>query len=167
MECWGGTEHHPEVRSVACCGEGAKLLEPPPPPPPNARSSLPIQALLYNFFSALFAVFGVVLTFSLRDLITTTAISYLLLLGAGTFIFVGLSELVPDALSSGSTTARGSAEGTAANSDANEKKKSKSLHRRAQSRKALAFTVGAVLLGLPLLTHRHCEADGDHGHDHR
>lgn len=111
-----------------------------------------------------------VLTFSLRDVITQTAISYLLLVGAGTFIFVGLSELVPDALSSSSsgtaTAARGSAEGTATGCDPAEKKQRKSLHRRSQAKKALAFTMGAVLLGLPLLAHRHCDADGDHGHAH-
>ena len=131
----------------------------------------------------MFAVFGVVLTFTLRDLITQTAISYLLLLGAGMFIFVGLSELVPDALSSSSSSsgsssrsssataaARGSVAGSAfLGGDADEKTKRKRLHRRSQAKKALAFTVGAVLLGLPLLKHRHCEADGDgdHGHDHR
>lgn len=121
-------------------------------------------------------MFGVILTFSLRDLITQTAISYLLLLGAGTFIFVGLSELVPDALGGGSfgsaaAAARGPAGVAAAGGDdafeKEKKRKRKSLHRRSQAHKALAFTVGAVLLGLPLLTHRHCEADGVHGHDHR
>eukprot|EP00752_Nemacystus_decipiens_P008755 g7814.t1 len=134
------------------------------------------QALLYNFFSALFAVFGVVLTFSLRDLITQTAISYLLLLGAGTFVFVGLSELVPHALSSGGSSRSGSSSAAAAldgtaggDDDAGQKqtkKQRKALHRSSQARKALAFTVGAVLLGLPLLSHRHCDAGGDHGHDH-
>ncbi|CAM9745008.1 unnamed protein product, partial [Hapterophycus canaliculatus] len=125
-------------------------------------------ALLYNFFSASFAVLGVLLTFILRDLISSTVISYLLLLGAGTFIFVGLSEIVPDALSSSATaptTAPAKRERADAGSD---RHANKSLHRRDQTRKALAFTAGAVLLGLPLLFHKHCEADGNHGgHDHR
>ncbi|CAM9241317.1 unnamed protein product [Pylaiella littoralis] len=159
------------------------------------------QALLYNFLSALFNVLGVVLTFSLREVITAAAISYLLLIGSGTFIFVGLSELVPDALSSGgssaaisgtdATTAAFAADGSPFTASHNcsvvgrervgtsvdagvhqlgaatgeKQKEAKHLHRRGQVRKALAFAVGAVLLGLPLLTHTHCDADG--GHDHR
>lgn len=30
----------------------------------------------------------------------------------------------------------------------------------------LAFTVGAVLIGLVLIGHEHCEAGHDHGHGH-
>ncbi|CAN0341135.1 unnamed protein product, partial [Laminaria digitata] len=97
------------------------------------------QALLYNFFSALFAIVGVVITLSLRDIITDAAISYLLLLGGGTFIFVALSELVPDALGSSPPSPR-------------------SRWRRAQVNKVLSFSVGVLLLGLPLLTHQNCDA---------
>lgn len=110
--------------------------------------------MLYNFLSALFTVFGVVLTFSLREVITAAAISYLLLIGSGTFIFVGLSELVPDALKDGGATW----------AIAGKTEDRHYLHRRMQARKALAFAVGAGLLGLPLLAHTHCGADEGHGH---
>ncbi|CAM9420222.1 unnamed protein product [Scytosiphon promiscuus] len=125
------------------------------------------QALLYNFFSALFAVLGVLLTFSLRDLISSTLISYLLLLGAGTFIFVGLAEIVPDAVSFSATAATTPPANRERFGDDADRHANGGSHRRAQVRKALAFTVGAVLLGLPLLFHKHCDADGTHGHEHR
>lgn len=145
----------------------AALLERRPNSPPPLLST-DLQALLYNFFSALFAVLGVLLTFSLRDFISSTLISYLLLLGAGTFIFVGLSEIVPDAVSfsaAATTTSSANRERRDVGTDRHAKRR---LRRRAQARKAIAFTVGAVLLGLPLLFHKHCGVDGDHGdHDHR
>lgn len=95
--------------------------------------------------SALFAVVGVVITLSLRDLMTSTAIGYLLLLGAGTFIFVGLSELIPGAL------------------DATAGKTSRLCK---QLKKAVAFTEGSVLLGLPLIWHKRCESEHSE-HNHR
>ncbi|CAM9945682.1 unnamed protein product, partial [Laminaria digitata] len=102
------------------------------------------QALLYNFISALAAVLGVVLTLGLRDFITDTVVAYLLLLGAGTFIFVGLSELLPDGL---------------------ETVYEKGFRRRTQLHQIMSFTFGAVLLGIPLLVHQHCEAEGEE-HNH-
>lgn len=101
--------------------------------------------MLYNFISALTAVLGVVLTLGLRDVITDTIVAYLLLLGAGTFIFVGLAELLPDGL---------------------ETMHEKGLRRRTQLNQVMSFTFGAVLLGIPLLVHQHCEADGE-AHNHR
>lgn len=86
---------------------------------------------------------GVVVTLCLRDLITSAGISYLLLLGAGTFLFVGLSEIIPEAL---------------------DIQFENSSHRETQFKKILAFSVGAVLLGLPLMVHQHCEGD-DHSHN--
>lgn len=102
-----------------------------------------MQALFYNFLSAIFAVLGVVITMSLSGLITETTIAYLLLLGAGTFVFVGLSELIPGALDAEFTN---------------------TSRRGTQIKKVSAFALGALLLGLPLLVHQHCGAE--HGHDH-
>ena len=86
---------------------------------------------------------GVVITLALRNVITDTTVAYLLLLGAGTFLFVALSELLPDGLETVSE---------------------KGSRRRTQLHQVMSFTFGAVLLGIPLLVHQHCEAEGEEHH---
>ncbi|CAM9673544.1 unnamed protein product [Choristocarpus tenellus] len=101
------------------------------------------QALLFNLLSALTAIVGVLVIMPLDDEITSQQLGIILLLGAGIFIFVSLSELIPGALFDGAKT---------------------SLLKR--FRVLLAFVLGGLFLGLPLLADRHCELSAVGGHDH-
>ena len=67
------------------------------------------------------------------------ATSYLLLIGAGVFVYVGATELGPCLLSAQTVTQ--------------------------VAVFFIAFVVGAVVVGLPLLEHKHCEV-GAHAHAH-
>lgn len=105
------------------------------------------QAFAYNFLSALSAVLGTIIILSLSGSISNATISVILLVGAGTFIFIALVELLPEALDV--SHAVGTKGGKAVLCS--------------QSRKLLSFLLGAVLIGVPLIFDQHCEADG---HDH-
>ncbi|CAN0468168.1 unnamed protein product, partial [Hapterophycus canaliculatus] len=107
------------------------------------------QAFLYNFLSALSAVLGTAIILALGSSLSDAQVSIVLLLGAGSFIFIALSELLPEALSvSAAARERG---GLAA--------------ARAQLLKLGSFVVGALLIGVPLIFDQHCSAGHD-GHDH-
>eukprot|EP00904_Undaria_pinnatifida_P003480 jgi/Undpi1/13132/HiC_scaffold_8.g02794.m1 len=107
------------------------------------------QAAVYNLISALSAVFGVILILALRDDLTSAQVSTILLIGAGSFVFVALSELVPEALEvHPEAAARGKREVVGS-----------------QVRKLASFMVGALIVGIPLIFDQHCDA-GHVGHDH-
>jgi len=117
--------------------------------PPIRRGDTPprSQAFLYNFLSALSAVLGTIMILSLGDKLTEAQTSVILLIGAGSFIFIALSELLPEALAvAGAVSDRGSVTVTLS-----------------QLRKLASFFLGAFLIGVPLLFDQHCSADG---HDH-
>lgn len=130
-----------------------------PPLPP--RSTL-AQAFLYNFVSALTAIFGTVLMLALRDTLTAAQISFTLLLGAGSFIFIALTELVPEALVVSTAATAG---GVAAVGPRNGQPKSGRSVRTSQARKLASFAAGAAIIGIPLIFDQHCDA-GHEGHDH-
>ena len=108
-----------------------------------------MKAAVYNFLSALSAVAGVVLILALREALTSAEISTILLVGAGSFLFVALSELIPEALDVHPGARAGG--------------KRRVLH--SQVRKLGSFTLGALLNGIPLIFDQHCDA-GHGGHDH-
>ncbi|CAM9220380.1 unnamed protein product, partial [Hapterophycus canaliculatus] len=56
------------------------------------------QAFAYNFLSALSAVLGTIMVLALGSALTDAQISIVLLVGAGSFIFIALTELLPEAL---------------------------------------------------------------------
>ena len=121
------------------------LLIPRPPPPPLPTFSL--QAFLYNFISALTAVLGTVIILGLGKTLTEAHISMVLLIGAGSFIFVALAELLPEALAV-AKNASGSVVWP-------------------NLRKIMSFFFGALLIGVTLIIDEHCSAGGAHaGHDH-
>lgn len=95
--------------------------------------------------SALSAVLGVIIILAFSSALTDAQVSVIILLGAGSFVFIGLSELLPGAL--------------AASHDGG-----KRAVQCSQFRKLVSFTVGALLIGGPLVFDQHCEAGG--GHDH-
>ncbi|CAM9243406.1 unnamed protein product [Laminaria digitata] len=107
------------------------------------------QAAVYNFISAISAVAGVVLILALRDALTSTQISSILLVGAGSFLFVALSELIPEALEVLPAARAGGKRGVLGS----------------QARKLASFMVGALIVGIPLLFDQHCDAGHD-GHNH-
>lgn len=105
------------------------------------------QAFAYNFLSALSAVLGTIIILALGGSMTGADISVILLIGAGSFIFIALAELLPEAMMvSHAMSERGS-----------------SAVLWSQARKLLSFLLGALLIGIPLIFDQHCEADG---HDH-
>lgn len=84
----------------------------------------------------------------LRDALTTAKVSFIILLSAGSFIFIALSELIPEALIR-PLGATGVGEGKHAV--------------QGDMRKILSFVAGAVVIGIPLIFDQHCEPNG---HDH-
>ena len=125
----------------------------PPPPPFSQKMPLLCQndmkAAVYNLISALSAVFGVILILALRDDLTSAQVSTILLIGAGSFVFVALSELVPEALEVHPAAAAGGKREVVGS----------------QVRKLASFMVGALIVGIPLIFDQHCDA-GHVGHDH-
>ncbi|CBJ29788.1 conserved unknown protein [Ectocarpus siliculosus] len=107
------------------------------------------QAFAYNFLSALSAVLGTIIILSLGDTLSDKDVSIVLLLGSGSFIFIALSELLPEALA---VTHAVSEKGAVA-------------MMCSQLLKLGSFVLGAILIGLPLLFDQHCDAAHE-GHDH-
>ncbi|CAM9839785.1 unnamed protein product [Scytosiphon promiscuus] len=107
------------------------------------------QAFLYNFLSALSAVLGTVIILALGSSLSDAQISIVLLLGAGSFIFIALSELLPEALGVSAAASKRGASAVV----------------RAQVLKLGSFLVGALLIGVPLIFDQHCSSGHD-GHDH-
>lgn len=79
---------------------------------------------------------------ALRETLTNVQVSFILLIGGGTFVFMALAELLPDALASTGKV---------------ENKRNALI---SQMYKLLAFVAGAIIIGIPLLFDQHCEADG-------
>lgn len=102
------------------------------------------QAFAYNFLSAMSAILGTIIILALGGEMTGADISVILLIGAGSFIFIALAELMPEALRVNSSLASGAV-------------------LPSQARKLLSFLLGALLIGIPLIFDQHCAADG---HDH-
>lgn len=103
------------------------------------------QAFTWNLVSGIPAIMGAVLILALDDQFTNFQIAIILLLGAGSFILIGLTELLPDALSS-TTDGKGLGDSL---------------------RKLGSFLFGALIIGIPLAFHAHCHADEGHeNHDH-
>ena len=97
------------------------------------------QAFFYNFISALSAVLGTVLILELREALTSAGVSYILLVGGGTFLFIALAELIPEALTVSGTGAE------------------KHAGLMPPIRKLLTFLLGAVIIGIPLIFDKECE----------
>lgn len=112
-----------------------------------SRARTHTQAFAYNFLSALSAVLGTIIILALGGSMTAADISVILLIGAGSFIFIALAELLPEAMM---VSQRFSEKGSSA-------------VLWSQARKLLSFVLGALLVGIPLMFDQHCEADG---HDH-
>ncbi|CAN0339026.1 unnamed protein product, partial [Ascophyllum nodosum] len=106
-----------------------------------------MQAIVFNLISALSAVLGAVIILALREALTTADVSYILLVGAGSFFFIALAELIPEGLVPPPLA------------------KTRQLISRSQALKLLTFLAGALIIGIPLIFDQHCE-DGHHGHDH-
>ncbi|CAM9246506.1 unnamed protein product [Ectocarpus sp. 12 AP-2014] len=107
------------------------------------------QAFAYNFLSALSAVLGTIIILALGDTLSDRDVSIVLLLGSGSFIFIALSELLPEALA---VTHAVSEKGAVA-------------MMCSQLLKLGSFLLGAILTGIPLLFDQHCDAAHE-GHDH-
>ncbi|CAN0433716.1 unnamed protein product, partial [Ascophyllum nodosum] len=54
-----------------------------------------MQALFFNFISAISAILGAIFILLLSESLTSADVSYILLVGAGTFVFIGLADLIP------------------------------------------------------------------------
>lgn len=91
------------------------------------------------------AVLGVIIILAFSSSLSDAQISVIILLGAGSFAFIGLSELLPGALGA-------SADG------------GKRAVKCSQFRELISFAFGALLIDGTLLFDQHCEAIG--GHDH-
>lgn len=115
----------------------------PSRPPP----ALVPQAFTYNFLSALTAVLGTIIILALGETLTESHISIVLLLGAGSFIFIALAELIPDAVEVKHAAAGGGVTWS-------------------QARKLGSFVLGALLIGVTLIIDEHCSVGGHEGHDH-
>ncbi|CAM9236189.1 unnamed protein product [Ectocarpus sp. 12 AP-2014] len=113
----------------------------------NGGMSL-IQAFVYNFLSALSAVIGTVIILALQDTLSEKDIAIVLLVGAGSFIFIALSELLPGALAVAALVA----------------KKGGGAIARSQVLKLGSFLLGAIVIGIPLLFDEHCGTGHDHDH---
>lgn len=104
-----------------------------------------MQAFGYNFLSALSAVVGTIIILALGNMLSEAQISIILLVGAGSFIFIALTELLPEALLvTTATSERGSAAVLCS-----------------QLRKLGSFMVGALLIGVALTFDHHCDAECD------
>lgn len=136
------------------------------------------QAAVFNFLSALSAVLGVIIILSLRDSLSDGDVAMLLLFGGGSFIFIALSELTPGALAAapasihagrddlaGASGGMSNTAGAGGVLDASAVKPEplRTVSRFSQFKKVVAFVLGALLVGIPLIWDQHCEADG---HDH-
>ncbi|CAM9503065.1 unnamed protein product, partial [Ectocarpus fasciculatus] len=107
------------------------------------------QAFAYNFLSALSAVLGTIIILSLGDTLSDKDVAIVLLLGSGSFIFIALSELLPEALAVTHAVSEKGAVATMCS----------------QLLKLGSFLLGAILIGIPLLFDQHCDAAHE-GHDH-
>lgn len=107
-----------------------------------------IQAFAYNFLSALSAVLGTIIIMSLGNKLTDAQISIFLLLGAGSFIFIALSELLPEALVVTYTTVKHGDSSVAGS----------------QLRKLASFLFGALVIGATLIVDRECDVGGGDNH---
>lgn len=108
-----------------------------------------MQAFAFNFLSALSAVLGAIVIMALGDSLSNAQVSIILLVGAGSFIFISLAELIPEALPV-SAAAR---------------KRGGNAVVWSQVFKLASFVLGALLIGIPLIFDEHCSA-GHEGHDH-
>lgn len=107
------------------------------------------QAFAYNFLSALSAVLGTIIILSLGDTLSDKDVSIVLLLGSGSFIFIALSELLPEALAPTHAVSEKGAVAVMCS----------------QLLKLGSFLLGGILIGIPLLFDQHCDAAHE-GHDH-
>lgn len=105
------------------------------------------QAFAYNFLSALSAVLGTIIILALGGEMSASDISIILLIGAGSFIFIALAELMPEAMAVTRATSQQGGNAVVLS----------------QGRKLATFVLGGILVGIPLIFDQHCEADG---HDH-
>lgn len=108
-----------------------------------------MQAFAYNFMSALTAVLGTIVILALEDTLSEAQIAIVLLLGAGSFVFIALSELLPEAILV---------------PDAISERGGRAVL-LSQARKLVSFLIGAIVIGIPLIFDEHCSAGG-HSHDH-
>ncbi|CAN0283619.1 unnamed protein product [Ectocarpus sp. 6 AP-2014] len=113
----------------------------------NGGMSL-MQAFVYNFLSALSAVLGTVIILALQDTLSEKDIAIVLLVGAGSFIFIALCELLPGALAVAALVAKRGGGAIA----------------RSQVLKLGSFLLGAIVIGIPLLFDEHCGTGHDHDH---
>lgn len=95
---------------------------------------------MYNFLSALSAVAGVVMILGLRGEMTPADVAFMLLVGGGSFMFIALAELLPEAL----VEEKGGAPSPVL-----------------KIRKVVSFGAGVLLIGIPLMWDRHCEGSHD------
>mmetsp|Transcript_27545 Transcript_27545/g.36119 ORF Transcript_27545/g.36119 Transcript_27545/m.36119 type:complete len:549 (+) Transcript_27545:185-1831(+) len=98
------------------------------------------QAVLFNFVSGLSSFLGAIILLAASTSMTKEHLGYLLLGGAGIFLFIGATELLPQMLEN-------------------------SKQKKVFIMQLLAFALGAVVVSLPLLHHVHCDS-GAFGHDH-
>lgn len=124
------------------------LVYSPPPTPTVLFFAMLPQAFVYNFLSALSAVLGTVIILALEDTLSEKNIAIILLVGAGSFIFIALSELLPGALQVAALVA----------------KKGGGAVARSQVLKLGSLLVGAIVIGIPLLFDEHCGTGHDHDH---
>lgn len=85
---------------------------------------------------------------ALGDRLSDTALSFVLLIAAGNFIFIALTELLPGAL------------------ECHTGKHDKGRRLRRQGVKLVLFVGGCLILGIPLSFDQHCESGGDGTHSH-
>jgi zinc transporter ZupT len=102
----------------------------------------PVKALFLNFLCGTSVIFGVVVVLGIDEL-TNTATGLILAYGGGVYIHVGAAECMAKCY----TRANGL---------------------KLRFLVLLAFAVGATAIGLVLLDHSHCSAEGggDDGHGH-
>lgn len=101
------------------------------------------QALVWNLLSGIPGILGAILILALGSKFTDFTIAIIFLLGAGSLIVIGLTELLPEAAASPTKGWQGSVY------------------------KLAAFAAGALIIGLPLMGHQHCHGGAGHeGHDH-
>lgn len=131
------------------CTLRAQIIFTPCPRCSSLSMRLNTQAFAYNFLSAMSAVAGTIVIMALSDTLNDAQISIILLVGAGAFIFIALSELLPDALSvvPGASKRRGGG-GVMCS----------------QLHKLSSFVLGALLIGIPLIFDEHCGSGHDHDH---
>eukprot|EP00434_Breviolum_minutum_P034127 symbB.v1.2.030194.t1/scaffold3378.1/size58068/6 len=97
----------------------------------------PLIALVLNFLSGLSVLLGAILILSLD--IGDEVTGLILCFGGGVYLHLGATDLMPKIYAQGLTKVQ-------------------------RALAFLAFIVGAVLIGLVLLDHEHCVAEGSSGH---